>query len=267
MTTATFDELVRATQQRPPQVALVLGSGLGSVAARLAPIASVPFAEVPGLPAAAVAGHRGRLSLGDWAGQRVLLFEGRVHFYEGHSWDEVIAPVRVAHALGARVLVQTNAVGGIRDDLAPGSLLLVRDHLLAVEPYFWRRPPRPSPYAPRLRLLFLRAAVSRGIALAEGAYAQVTGPCYETPAEVRALRASGADVVGMSTGREAEEAAALGMEGAAVSCVTNRAAGLSAAPLSHEEVLHTAQSQAERLAELLEAFLVAPGAPAQPAPS
>lgn len=262
MTEATFDDLVRGAQVRPPEVALVLGSGLGPIAARLTPIARVPFAAVPGLPSAAVAGHRGRLTLGDWAGQRVLLFEGRVHFYEGHTWDEVFAPVRIAHALGAPILVQTNAVGGIRDDLAPGSLLLLRDHLLAVEPRFWCRPARPSPYAPPLRALFLGAAASRGMALTEGTYAQVTGPCYETPAEVRALRACGADVVGMSTGREAEEAAALGMETAAISCVTNRAAGLSAVPLSHEEVLHMAQAQAERLADLLEAFLVAVGASA-----
>jgi purine-nucleoside phosphorylase len=247
---AAFAEAARAVR---PDVALVLGSGLGS-AARLCGACAVPFAEVPGLPAAAVAGHRGRLALGEWAGRRVLVFEGRVHFYEGHSWRDVTAPVRTAALLGARVLLLTNAAGGIRDDLGPGSLMAVRDHIDLTRPYCWRQS-ESSLYSPRLLDLLDEAAGAAGVVLGRGVYAMVTGPCYETPAEVRALRACGADAVGMSTAREARAACDAGLECAAVSCITNRAAGLGAGPLSHEDVLTTAAAQNERLADLLEEFL------------
>jgi purine-nucleoside phosphorylase len=262
LTFAAFAEAARAAR---PDAALVLGSGLGPVAQRLRGRYAVPFADVPGLPAASIAGHAGRLTLGDWAGRPVLVFEGRVHFYEGHPWDTVTAPVRAAALLGARVLLLTNAAGGIRDDLAPGSLMAIRDHVEWVSPYCWRLPgpgalgaPRPSPYAPRMLGLLDEAATAAGIALAQGVYAMVTGPCYETPAEIRALRTWGADAIGMSTAREVEAGRGAGLECAAVSCVTNRAAGLGGGPLSHEEVLTTAAAQSERLAALLEEFLRRP---------
>jgi purine-nucleoside phosphorylase len=260
--TLRFPDLVTAAQQARPEVALVLGSGLGPVARRLTATHTLPFAEVPGLPAAGVAGHRGCLTLGEWVGRRVLVFEGRVHHYEGHSWREVTAPVRTAAFLGARVLVLTNAAGGIRDDLAPGSLMAIRDHIDWARPYCWREsgpgalgPPRPSLYSSRLIELLHQATARLGTPLAEGVYAQVTGPCYETPAEIRALRAWGADAVGMSTAREIQAGHDLGLECAAISCITNRAAGLSGAPLTHEEVLAGAAAQSERLAALLEEFL------------
>jgi purine-nucleoside phosphorylase len=256
---AAFTEAARAAR---PGVALVLGSGLGLVARRLRLRCAVPFAEVPGLPAAGVAGHQGRLSLGDWAGRPVLVFEGRVHFYEGHAWRAVTAPARAAALLGAGTLLLTNAAGGIRDDLAPGSLMAIRDHVEWASPYCWRRPgpgalgsPRPSPYSPRLLGLLDQAAAATGTALPHGVYAMVTGPCYETPAEIRALRAWGADAVGMSTAREVEAACDDGLECAAVSCITNRAAGLGDGPLNHEEVLTNAAAQGERLTALLEEFL------------
>jgi purine-nucleoside phosphorylase len=254
-----FAEAVRAAR---PEIAVILGSGLGSAARRLHEACAVPFAEVPGLPAAAVAGHRGRLALGEWAGRAVLVFEGRVHFYEGYSWRDVIAPVRTAAFLGARALLLTNAAGGIRDDLVPGSLMAVCDHIEWTQPYCWRRPgpgalgpSRPSPYSLRLLGLLDEAAVASGAALRRGVYAMVTGPCYETPAEIRALRAWGADTVGMSTACEAQAGCDAGLECAAVSCITNRAAGLSAGPLGHEEVLTRAAAQSERLGDLLEEFL------------
>jgi purine-nucleoside phosphorylase len=253
-----FAELAEAARTAPPDMALVLGSGMGPVAARLRVRHRVPFDVVPGLPAATVAGHRGRLALGDWAGRRVLVFEGRLHRYEGHPWGAVVRPVEVAHELGARVLVLTNAAGGIHDALGPGSLMAVRDHVEWTRPYCWRLPgpggldpPRPSPYAGRLRQLLAEAARERGIVLHAGTYGAVTGPCYETPAEVRALRVWGVDAVGMSTAREAQAGYDLGMECAAVSCVTNRAAGLSSGPIDHAEVLATAAAQADRLADLL----------------
>jgi purine-nucleoside phosphorylase len=269
---AAFAALVDAARSVPPEVAVVLGSGMGPVARRLRPRQSVSFAEVRGLAASTVPGHTGRLTLGDWAGRRVLLFEGRLHRYEGHPWDSVIRPVQVAHGLGARILLLTNAAGGIHEALTAGSLMALRDHIEWTRPYCWRLPgpgglgpPRASPYALGLLDVLTNVARARGIALHEGVYAAVTGPCYETPAEIRALRTWGADAVGMSTAREAQAAADLGMECAAVSCITNRAAGLSTGPINHEEVLATAAAQAERLAEVLEGFIAsAPPRPGTP---
>jgi purine-nucleoside phosphorylase len=262
MTSDAFTELAEAAQRSPPAVALVLGSGMGDVAARLERPLSVPFADVPGFPTATVAGHRGRLTLGEWAGRRVLVFEGRLHYYEGHPWSAVVLPVRTAEALGARVLLLTNAAGGIRDDLAPGSLMAIRDHLEWTRPYCWRLPglgalgpPRASPYSPQLLDVLSAAARALGFELPCGVYAAVTGPSYETLAEIRALSNWGADAVGMSTAREIQAGADAGLECAAVSCITNRAAGLSGAPLDHHEVLATAAAQGERLGDLLEGFL------------
>jgi purine-nucleoside phosphorylase len=209
-----------------------------------------------------VAGHHGRLMLGSWAGRRVLVFAGRLHYYEGHPWERVVLPVRTAASLGARVLVVTNAAGGIGDALGPGSLLALRDHIDWTRPYCWRQPgpgglgpARPSPYSPRLLELLARAAKARGLDLPQGAYAAVTGPSYETPAEIRALKRCGADAVGMSTAREVEAGREEGMECAGLSCITNRAAGLSAGPVHHGEVLAAAAAAGGRLADLLEQFL------------
>src|SRR5262249_24651961 len=199
---------------------------------------------------------------GDWAGRRVLIFEGRLHFYEGHPWSAVVQPVVVAHALGARRLLLTNAAGGIHDALLPGSLMTLRDHIEWTRPYCWRQPgpgalgpARPSPYTPRLRELLAQAAREQRTELHEGVYGMDTGPSYETPAEIRALKVWGADAVGMSTAREAQQGHDQGMECAAVSCITNRAAGLSCSPINHEEVLTTVATQATRLADLIERFL------------
>jgi purine-nucleoside phosphorylase len=258
-----FRAFTEAARQPPPNVALVLGSGMSHLARRVQVAARVPFADVPGLTAPTVAGHGGCLTLGDWAGKRVLLFEGRLHYYEGHPWERVARPVQVAHALGAHVLLMTNAAGGIHESLGPGSLMAIRDHIEWTRPYCWRHPgpsglgpERPSPYSGRLRELLLQAAKGLGIELHEGIYAALTGPCYETPAEIRALRAWGADAVGMSTAREVQQGFELGMACAAVSCITNKAAGLSTGTINHEEVLTTANAQGERLTALLERLLV-----------
>ncbi|MCC6421721.1 MAG: purine-nucleoside phosphorylase [Gemmataceae bacterium] len=258
----TFTDLARAARTAAPEAALVLGSGMGTVADGLRREAAIPFGAVPGLTDTSIVGHRGRIALGEWAGRRVLVFEGRLHFYEGHPWERVVLPVQTAHALGARVLLLTNAAGGIHDALAPGSLMLVRDHLDWTRPYAWRLPgpgglgpPRPSPYAPRLIELLAEAGRALGSPLHRGVYGAVTGPSYETPAEIRALRACGADAVGMSTAREALAGYEAGMACAAVSCITNRAAGLSDGRLDHQEVLATAAAQRDRLAALLEGFL------------
>jgi purine-nucleoside phosphorylase len=262
--TAAWDHLAKAAQFFPPLAAIVLGSGTNVVGDRVTVLHSTPFADVPNLGSTSVGGHRGRLTLGDWAGRRVLVFEGRLHYYEGHSWEAVVRPVQVARELGARVFLATNAAGGIHPTLEPGSLMPIRDHILWNVPRAWTHPgpgalgpQRPSPYSTRLVEILIEAGRALGMELLAGVYASLTGPCYETPAEIRALRTWGADAVGMSTAREIEAAAALGMECAGLSCITNKAAGLSAGPLDHKEVLANAAAQTERVAGLLEGFLSA----------
>jgi purine-nucleoside phosphorylase len=257
MTTPDYLRFTEDARQRRPRVALILGSGLGPLAQRMWEVREVPFRGVPGLEGPSIPGHRGSLLLGDWAGQAVLVFSGRLHYYEGHPWRRVVQPVHIARELGAEILLVTNAAGGIRADLNPGDLMAIRDHIEWTRPYCWRHPdpPRPSPYCPVLTARLQQAAARLGIGLAAGVYAQVTGPSYETRAEIRALRAWGADAVGMSTAREVQAGAERGLRCVAVSCITNKAAGLGTGPVNHEEVLETAAGQRERLAGLIEAFL------------
>jgi purine-nucleoside phosphorylase len=257
-----YAEFLATARTRPPEVAIVLGSGLGDLAARMREALSVPFHEVPDLAAPSVEGHRGQLMLGRWANRNVLLFAGRVHYYEGHPWRSVLQPVRLAHHLGVKELILTNAVGGIRADLGPGSLVAVTDHIQCTGPHWYRLAgpggfgeSRPSPYSARLIRQLQTGARERGEHLPTGVYAQVTGPSYETPAEIRALRWCGADVVGMSTAREIQAGHDLGLECAALSCVCNKASGLSDGPIHHGEVLAIANQMRERLTAILEAFL------------
>jgi purine-nucleoside phosphorylase len=254
-----FAELAEACRASPPLAVVVLGSGMGPIARRVKSAACVSFADIPGLPAASVHGHKGCLTLGDWVGTRVLLYEGRIHYYEGHPWEMVVQPLCLAADLGVKLAVLTNAAGGIADSLGPGALMALRDHLLCNRPHWWKYPgqgERPSPYSPRLLAALVESSKALNTQLAQGVYAALTGPCYETPAEIRAYRAWGADAVGMSTAREIEAAHVAGLECAAISLITNRAAGLSTAPLNHEEVLSTAAATAQRLGDLLEHFLL-----------
>jgi purine-nucleoside phosphorylase len=257
-----FLKLTHDCRSLPAGVVVVLGSGTNVVADRVRTVSSIPFGDIPGLAATSVAGHRGRLTLGEWGGKRVLVFEGRLHFYEGHPWSSVVQPIRIAHGLGARILLATNAAGGMLDALGPGCLMAIRDHVEWTRPRCWRQPgpgalgpQRPSPYAPRLLQLWNTAARKLRIDLPQGIYASLTGPCYETPAEIRALRVWGADAVGMSTAREVELAHELGMEAAALSCITNKAAGLGKGRLDHQEVLAGAAEQTQRVATLIEGVL------------
>jgi purine-nucleoside phosphorylase len=254
LTLATF---AAATNARPPDAGIILGSGMSALAARCSILHRVPYERVPGLAPTSVAGHAGWLTLGDWVGKRVLFFEGRAHYYEGHSWSSVVQPIHIAHHLGARVLLLTNAAGGIHDALFPGSLMALRDHIEWTRPACWRHPcpGRPSPYSSRLLQQLVQAAKECSSDLLTGVYGAVTGPCYETPAEIRALRIWGADAVGMSTAREVQAGYELGMECGALSCITNRAAGLSSGPINHDEVLATAAAQSHKLANMMEWFL------------
>ncbi len=252
-------DLLEACRSCPPRIAIVLGSGLGELADRLEHEIVVPFDDLSGLAPPSVAGHQGEVRLGTWAGQRVLLFVGRLHYYEGHPWRRIEQQVQLAKELGVEILFLTNAAGGIHDDLLPGSMMPISDHLEWTRADPWRQPgpnTRPSPYSPRLLLLLNQAAATLELPARPGVYAQVTGPCYETPAEIRALRACGADAVGMSTCREIIRGHALGLECAALSCITNRAAGLSAATIQHAEVIEMGAKMREGLGWLVEEFLL-----------
>jgi purine-nucleoside phosphorylase len=243
-----FSEMQAIAHTRRPRVALILGSGLGDIADRLENVVELPFGAVPGMNATSVVGHRGVLLLGRWAGVSVLVFAGRLHGYEGHPWRSVVQPIHIAHELGATILLATNAAGGIRDDLQPGDLMAIRGHLDCTREHWWRNleSARVSPYSPRLLEL---------LPLPTGVYAQLTGPSYETPAEIRALRACGVDAVGMSTAREIETAHQLGMECVAISCITNNAAGLGSGAISHEEVLEVGRSVRTSIIQILEKFI------------
>lgn len=252
-----FDRFATAARSLAPRAAVVLGSGMGGVLTTFCEHATVPFGDVPGLVPPTVSGHGGRLAVGEWGAVPVLVSFGRLHFYEGHPWDVVCGPARVAADLGVTAFIQTNAVGGIHPALGPGSLMAVAQHLTLLGPAAWRSPAPAAPYSPRLLKVLTDHETAAGRELLTGTYAALTGPTYETPAEIRALAAMGADAVGMSTAREAECAAALGLEAAAVSCVTNHAAGIGGEPLDHAEVVRAAKLVADRLAALLGALVAA----------
>jgi len=244
-----------------PEAGIVLGSGLGALADAVEDPVVAEAADIPGYPVTNVEGHAGTLVSGTLAGRRVLVFRGRVHYYEGFSLAEVVFPVRVLAALGGRTVVLTCAAGGIAEGLEPGSLMLLRDHLNlmggsplrgpndgALGPRF---PDMTGVYDPGLRARAREAAVELGIPLEEGVYAAFHGPEYETPAEIRMARTLGGDAVGMSTVPEAIAARHAGLRVAAIALVTNRAAGLAAGPLSHEEVLEAGRRASASVAALV----------------
>lgn len=249
--------LVRSLSEHDVQgarVAFVLGSGLGLFAERIQRARSIPYADLDGLPKSGVPGHAGRLVVGEIGGVRVLAQQGRVHLYEGWSEHEVTRAVRAFAALGVRVLVLTNAAGGIRTGFRPGTLMRIRDHLnlQGRSPLAPRERGFGSPWDEAAGAALDAAARSARVELESGVYAGLLGPTYETPAEVRMLRWMGADAVGMSTVAEALAARASGMRVAGVSCITNLAAGLGEGPLSHEEVIDVGKRAAQAFSTLLE---------------
>jgi purine-nucleoside phosphorylase len=247
-----------------PVAGIVLGSGLGGLAARVAQAARIPYADIPGFAPSTVHGHAGELVIGELAGRPVVLQAGRFHLYEGHSAATAAFPVRVMHALGARTLVVSNAAGGIRRTFRPGDLMVIADHLNlmfqnpligAVVRGDERFPDMSDPYDPALRRLLHEVARGLGQSLVEGVYAGLLGPTYETPSEVRMLERMGADATGMSTVPEVIVARAIGMRVAGVSCITNPAAGISPTPLHHAEVLETSARVAGQFEALIEGFV------------
>ena len=256
---------IRGVTRAEPRIAVVLGSGLGAFADELADATAIPYSEIPGWPAATAAGHAGKLVFGNLNGIPVAVMSGRNHLYEGYSPAQVTLGVRLLHKLGVRPIVFTNAAGGINLSYAQGSLVLISDHinLQGVNPLMGpndeslgpRFPDMSEAYSKQYRLLAHGAAKKIGITLSEGVYAALTGPSYETPAEIRYLRTIGADLVGMSTVPEVIVANYLGMRVLAISCVTNMAAGILPQKINHEEVLETGRKVRDSLVRLLKEVL------------
>jgi purine-nucleoside phosphorylase len=252
---------VAAKTEMRPLVAIVLGSGLGAFAEQLEEATAIAFAEIPHFPRSTVPGHSGKLVIGKVSGFPVAVMQGRVHAYEGYSSEEVTFPIRVLGRMGVKKLVLTNAAGGINEGLKQGQLVLIADHINlsgrnpVAGPDDERWGPRffdmSEAYSSRLRLLAIEAARSMEFRLYEAVYLSVLGPSFETPAEIRAFRALGADLVGMSTVQETIVARQIGMEVLGISCVTNMAAGIQKEPLSHEEVMATGRAVEAQLAGLL----------------
>jgi purine-nucleoside phosphorylase len=260
---ARLDEataLVRSRSVLQPTIGVVLGSGLGAFADRLEEATTVSFAQIPHFPAATVAGHTGALVVGRTAGAALAVLKGRVHAYEGHALEDVVFPVRVLGRLGIEDLILTNAAGAINPDYEPGELMILRDHInLLGNPLLGPNEARLGPrfpdmsdaYDPRLRRIALRACQGAGATAHEGVYIAVPGPSYETPAEIRMAKTLGADAVGMSTVPEVIAARHMGTRVLGLSCLTNKAAGVSPEPLDHEDVLAVAEKLKSTLEDVL----------------
>jgi purine-nucleoside phosphorylase len=260
-----LEAAVRAHTSLVPRLGLVLGSGLGGLAAAVEDAVAIPFDELPGWPAASAPGHSGRLLLGHLEGVPVACLQGRLHMYEGLGALQVVEPALLMNRLGARTLLLTNAAGGVNPAFRAGTLMLLSDHLNltgrtpllgpnddAVGPRFLDLS---AVYDPELRADLRSSAERACVSLQEGVYAGLLGPTYETPAEVRMLRVLGADAVGMSTVMEAIAARWAGMRVAAISLITNPGAGLSPTPLSHDEVLQAANEAGPRLSRVIREFV------------
>ncbi|AGA25808.1 purine-nucleoside phosphorylase [Singulisphaera acidiphila] len=253
---------IQATIPKPPKVAVVLGSGLGALANRLADRTIVPYAKIPHFPRPTVEGHEGNLVSGTVAGAPLLVFQGRFHYYEGYGLDEVTFPIRVMKRLGVRTLILTAATGGIDLSLPAGTIVCLKDHLNLIgsnplrgpndERVGKRFPDMTEVYSHRLRDLAFEEADKLGLNLASGVYACLPGPSYETPAEIRMLRILGADVVGMSTVPEAIVARHAGLDVLALALVTNAAAGVSGEIISHADVVEAGLKATPLIGALIE---------------
>jgi purine-nucleoside phosphorylase len=254
---------IRARAPRAPAIGVVLGSGLGDWAERLEARTAIAYADIPHMPRTGVAGHAGALCLGQTRGVEVACLSGRVHTYEGHSLERVVFGVRLLAALGCRAVLLTNAAGGIRDELTSGGFMSITDHinLTGNNPLIgWATKGSPfidmtAAYDLRLRSAAAEAARAAGVTLSEGVYAGVLGPSYETPAEIRMLRALGADAVGMSTVSEVIALREQGVPVGAISCITNAAAGLRPGELNHEDVQRAAARAKAQFQTLLDGWV------------
>lgn len=265
--TTTYDQLQEAAASiqtrigsRKPKIGLILGSGLGAYAETLEDSVSVEYGDIPNFPVSTVEGHAGRLIVGNKGKATCAAMQGRVHFYEGHDARTLVFPARTLITLGVDTLIITNAAGGIEHD--PGTLMVITDHLnlfpdnplrgVNDERLGVRFPDMTTAYNPELQAIAHAAAKKMGQTLGEGVYAGLPGPSYETPAEIRMLRTMGASAAGMSTVPEVIAANHMGAKVLGISCITNKAAGLSGRPLSHDEVTETAQTVHQTFIDLLD---------------
>jgi purine-nucleoside phosphorylase len=259
--------IIRSRISVEPRIALVLGSGLGGFADDFEESVSIPYEEIPGFVRSTAQGHAGRLVIGKIDSVPLLAMQGRVHYYEGYSLEEVTFPVRTFGLLGIKTLVLTNAAGGINVQLTQGALMVISDHvnLMGVNPlrgpnddrFGPRFPDMTAVYSPELQELVVDEAKAIGVEVRRGIYGALSGPSYETPAEIHLLRNLGADAVGMSTVPEAIVARHMGLEVLGISCITNMAAGISDEPINHEEVMATGDRVRETFAELLRRVIAA----------
>ena len=258
------EHAARFIRSRAPQdtrVAIVLGSGLGAFADSLEDAQAIAYDEIPGFARPTVEGHAGRLVLGSVGGTGVAVMQGRFHFYEGYTLEEVTFPVRTLALFGVKNLVLTNAAGGLNNSFAEGSLIVISDHLnlMGTNPLIGKNDPRFGARFPDMTAVYdhefqdiaIAEAREMGLDLRRGIYAALTGPSYETPAEIRMLRLLGADAVGMSTVPEAIVARQMSLRVLGLSCITNMAAGVLDKPINHEEVIETGERVRETFAELL----------------
>lgn len=255
-------EQIRKRTDFRPVIGLILGSGLNGFGSRIRCECVIPYSEIEGMPVSTVKGHRGRYLFGTLDGVPIVAMQGRVHYYEGITSEEAVLPVRLMGLLGAGTIILTNACGGIREDLEPGSLMCITDHILYNVPspligpnddrLGVRFPDMSHVYDPELIRILHSAAEHCDVDLKDGIYMQFAGPQYETPAEVRMARAVGADACGMSTAIEAIAACHMGLRVCGISCITNKAAGLSAIPLTHEEVSKAADQASAAFTALVQ---------------
>ena len=244
-----------------PKIAIVLGSGLGSLADEIELAESIPYSEIEGFPVSTVSGHAGRFVFGYIDNVPVVIMQGRVHYYEGYDMADVVMPIRLMGLMGAKCLFLTNAAGGINTSFYPGCLMMIRDHLsfavpsplrgANVDELGTRFPDMSGIYSERLQKILVESAEKLGIELFEGVYIQTPGPNYETPAEIHAYRTLGADAAGMSTACEAIAAHHMGLEVCGVSCISNLAAGMSDKKLAHDEVKETAERVSSQFKKLI----------------
>jgi purine-nucleoside phosphorylase len=265
--TTLYDRAQRAAEQirarigATPSVAVILGSGLGGFAEELNNSVAMPYKEIQGFSQATVEGHAGRLVIGQAGQVPVAAMQGRFHFYEGYSLDDVTFPVRVLKLLGVQTLILTNAAGSLNTEFTPGSLMVISDHinLMGANPLIGpndarfgpRFPDMTATYDPDLQNLVIAEAVTMELDMRRGVYAALSGPSYETPAEIHMVRTLGADAVGMSTVPEAIVARHMEMRLIGISCITNLAAGVSNRPVDHDQVIATGERVRDQFTELL----------------
>ena len=259
-------EQVRGMTDFVPLVALVLGSGLGGFASELQVVKEIPYSEIEGFPVSTVAGHDGKFIFGTLGQVPVVCMKGRVHYYEGYSMSDVCLPVRLMKMLGAKFLFLTNAAGGLGDGFRAGDLMMIRDHISLFVPnpllgpndekLGTRFPDMSHVYDLKLQEILREVAKKENITLREGVYTMLTGPSYESPAEIRCLKAMGTDAVGMSTVVEAIAANHAGMRICGISCISNMAAGISKTPLNHKEVQEAADNAALKFTKLVSESIV-----------